>query len=506
MIRSRAAFLICAVLMAAGVERRASAQLPFPLLGEGEHKSKPGTSRAEDEDDEEGETADSPEPDGHKDYARPKPRALPEGPPQVLEGVVAVVPFKGIVNPGMGEFVVSSIERAARERAQAVLIELDTPGGLVSSTERIIQGMLAAKLPVIVHVTPSGAHAASAGTFITLAAHVAAMAPATRLGAAHPVSGSGKDIEAEGGKRMGKKVENDLVALVEGIAKERNRNVAWATDAVRNSVSINQERALELGVIDLIARDRTELLEKLHGTQLMIGPRKVELNTRGATIVEYKPSIRQWLMNLLANPGVAMVLGVLGVIGIMIEVYHPGVIAPGLMGILCIICSLMAVEQLPIDVGAAILVLAGMGLLVAEIYTSTYGALALLGAVGLTIGLLLLVDTKNPGYLVDESFSLQLSDIIPIVVLILVLIAYLSYFVVRKKKGRSVTGTEGLIGSVGLVLKPVGPDGGTIFISGEYWRARAAESIPEKEEVEVVRVDGLELEVRRKMSGSGSGR
>jgi membrane-bound serine protease (ClpP class) len=297
---------------------------------------------------------------------------------------------------------------------------------------------------------------------------------------------------------MGKKVENDLVAFVEGIAKERHRNVEWAIDAVKSSVSITADRALELGVVDLVARDRAELLDQIDGKQLLVGSKKVELATKGAPIVEYKLSIRQWLVNLLASPGIAMLLGVLGLIGILVEVYHPGMIAPGVMGVLCIICSLIAVEQLPIDVGAAILVLAGIGLIIAEVYTPTHGLLGLLGGIGLVVGLLLLVDTKNPSYLVDESFKLHVTDVLPVVAMLLGFVLYISRFVLRKRRTHSVTGKEGLIGATGFVLKPIGPEGGMVFVLGEYWRAHAAEPIAEKEEIEVTKVEGLELEVRKK--------
>lgn len=483
----------------------ALAQIPLPFF---EQEDGPSTGKkkgreeedtnAEDRDREKGSDAEAG--GSPRQYEKPPPRDLPEGPAEVLSGPIILVSFHGIVNPGLGEFTVGSIARAEREGAQAVLIELDTPGGHVSTTQDIVKAILPAKVPVIVYVTPSGAHAASAGTFVTLAAHVAAMAPATRLGAAHPVTGSGKDPEEEGGKHLGRKLENDLVAFMEGIAKERNRNVDWAIDAVKNSVSITADRALELGVIDLVARTRTELLEQLDGRHLMIGPRKVELRTKGAEIVEHKLSIREWIVNTLANPGVAMILFVLGMIGIMVEVYHPGMIAPGVMGVLAMICAMIAVEQLPIDLGAAILVVAGIGLLIAEVYTSTYGALGILGAIGLAIGLLLLVDTSDPSYLIDDSLRLGLVDIVPVVALLLAFVAYLSLVVVRRKRVRPVTGSEGLIGSTGFVLKPVGPAGGTVFVAGEYWRARASESIPEKEEIEVVKVDGLELEVRRRQS------
>ena len=467
----------------------ASAQLPFPLFEKPKAKpKKPPKKDAAKKD----AAAESAEP---KEYKKPEPVPLPDGPAEPLSGPLALVKFDGIVNPGMGEYTVNSIARAEKTGAQAVLIELDTPGGLVTTTESIIQAILEADLPVIVYVTPSGAHAASAGTIITLAAHVAAMAPASRIGAAHPVTGGGQDPEEAGGKHMGRKVENDLSALIEGIATERNRNVEWAIDAVRQSVSVHAAKAVEIGVIDMVARSRADLLDKLDGWQLMVGTRKVELHTKGAEIVEYEQSIRERVVNFLANPGIAMILGMLGLIGIMVEIYHPGMIAPGVMGVLCVICSLIAVEQLPIDLGGGILVVAGIGLLIAELYTPTYGALGLLGVIGLTTGLLLVVDPSNPDFAIDRSFRLQWTDVLPIVLIMGLFVGYLSFFVLKSQRKPSVTGREGLIGARGFVLKPVGGGAGMVFVQGEYWKAKADRPLEEKTEIRVVEVDGLELTV-----------
>lgn len=438
-------------------------------------------------------------------YVKPATVALPEGPATVLSGPIAVVSFQAIVNPGMGSYVGTALDRAAREHAQAVLIELDTPGGLVSTTQTIVQAILASKVPVIVFVSPSGAHAASAGTMITMSGHIAAMAKATRIGAAHPVTGSGKDPEAEGGKHMGEKVENDLASFAKSIAQTRNRNVEWAVDAVRRSDSITDDEALRIGVVDLVVADRAELLEKLDGWELMVDRVKVRLATKGAAVVEYTPSLREKAVSFLANPGVAMILGLLGLIGIMVEIYHPGMIAPGVMGVLCMICSLIAVEQLPIDVGGGLLVLAGIGLLIVEIYTPTYGTLGILGGISLTVGLLLFVDPAHPDFAVDGSIRLGLVDVVPIVALFGGLIAYLSWVVMGNRRRVPVTGQESLVGSHGFVLKPVGPDGGMVFVQGEYWKARATALIGEKAEIEVVSVNGLVLEVRAREKSGRSG-
>jgi len=470
------------------------AQFPFPMLGQPEKKTKPEKKQV----DKEPEKETPP-----KDYKKPDTKPLPEGEVEDLKGPIVLVNFRAIVNPGMGEFTNSSIAKAEKQGAQAVLIEMDTPGGLVSTTQKMVQAIMASKIPVIVFVSPSGAHAASAGTIITMAAHVAAMAPATRIGAAHPVTGGGKDPEESGGKHMGKKIENDLAAMIEGIAEERGRNEEWAIDAVRESVSVHAKRALEIGVIDVVAKDRDDLFEQLEGRVIAMGDKKVRIHPKGAEIVEYDLSIRERVVNMLANPGIAMILGVLGLIGVMVEIYHPGMIAPGVMGVLCIICSLIAVEQLPIDLGAGILVLGGIGLLIAEMYTPTYGALGILGAIGLTVGLLLVVDPSNPDFAIDSSIKLGLAEVLPVVLGMLGFMVYVSFYVLRAQAAPIVTGHESLIGMSGVVLKPVNAQGGMVLVDGEYWHASSAIDLAQDTSVVVADVDGLKLQVEEKSEREG---
>lgn len=434
-----------------------------------------------------------------KAYDRPAQRPLPEGPVTPGTGKVVLLEFDGIVNPGMASFVIDSIERASEEGAQMVLIEMDTPGGLVSSTQKMVQAIMGSDVPVVVYVTPSGAHAASAGTFLTLAAHVAAMAPATRIGAAHPITGGGKDPEAAGGKHAARKIENDLLAMVEGIARQRGRNAEWAKDAVRDSVSADAEKAARIGVVDLVADDRASLFEAIDGRVVVAGGTKVRLDLKDPSIERYAPSLRARLLNLLANPGVMALLGLLGLLCIMIEFYNPGMVVPGVVGAILILCSLLAVEQMPIDVGAGLLVLAGIGLLVAELYTPTFGALGFVGLVGLGLGLVLLVDIDDPSFDLDPSFALSMWDVMPLLVMLGGFFAYLSVFVVRRKRQPSSVGLESLVGRVGKVLRPVGPEGGQVFVEGEYWKARTLDPEPINvgERVRVVQTEGLSVVVSR---------
>jgi len=472
----------------------ARAQFPFPF---GESPDRPERDTAPPADTSTVAT-------NEKTYEPPPPAELPEGPAEDLEGFVALVRFDAMVNPGMGAFVTESLARAEREGAQLLLIEIDTPGGLVSTMQDLVQTILSANIPVVVYVTPSGAHAASAGTFITLAAHVAAMAPATRIGAAHPVTGGGRDPEESGGKHMARKIENDMLAMVEGIARKRNRNVEWAKDAVRDSVSADAEKAKEAGVIDLIADDREALFEALDGRQLELDGRRVRLRLSEPTVRAYEPSIRNQLLNLMATPGIAALLGLLGLIGILTEIYNPGLIVPGVVGVLAILCSLIAVEQLPIDVGGALLVLGGIGLLLAELYTPTFGALGALGLVGLGLGLVLFINPSDPDFDLDPSFALSFWDVLPALLVVGAFFGYLSVFILRKKRQVSPTGLESFIGQEARVLRPVGPNEGQVFIGGEYWaaRSRGLDAIPASTRVRVVGLDGLKLLVEPLADGS----
>ncbi len=431
-----------------------------------------------------------------KSYQKPEPVPLPEGPVKDRSGPIHRLVFNGMVNPGMGHFIMDGIAGAEAADAQFVLLEIDTPGGLVSTMQDIVQAMLSSKVPVVAWVTPSGAHAASAGTFITLAAHVAVMAPATRIGAAHPVTGSGQDPEASGGKHMARKIENDILALVEGVARARGRNAEWAKDAVRDSVSADAEKALEIGVIDLVAKDRAELFEGLASRVVVVDDEKWALQPREAEIVEITPSLRDRLLNLLASPGIAVLLGVLGFLGIIVEIYSPGLVAPGVLGVLALLCSLVAVEQLPIDVGGALLVLAGVGLLVAELYTPSFGALGFLGIGALTLGSILLVDLSNPAYDLDPSFALEIWDVLPSLLLVGGFVVWLSTFVIRRKREPSATGMDSLVGRRAKVLRPVDAQSGQVFVGGEYWRARSrGDRFEAPRTVKVVEVDGMTLVV-----------
>ncbi|NMB76277.1 MAG: nodulation protein NfeD [Myxococcales bacterium] len=424
-------------------------------------------------------------------------------------GGVDVVTIDGTINSGSAGYLLSAIEQAEADGAECLVVELDTPGGALKDTEDMVKRMLSAKVPVVVFVWPKAAQAASAGTFITMAAHVAVMAPGTRIGAAHPVSlplfpGQGDEDQnkkpAEGEQKdiMMEKVENDTVSLILGIAKERGRNEKWAEDAVRKSFSITADVALAEKVIDLIAEDLPDLLEKIDGREVRLAKdRTVTLKTRGARVRRIEMSLKQKLLNFLADPNILMVLFSLGGLGILMEFYHPGTIFPGAVGAVCLLLAFTSMQVIPIRAGGLLLMLVGIGLFVAEVYVSAYGLLGIAGAVLFALGGVLLVDPasqKNP-YYIEPGFSVDLSVILPLTIAVAAIFLYIGYFVIRAQRRRIVTGEEGMLGLTGEARSEVNSREGRVFVRGEIWMARAAEPIPAGSKVRVVKIEGLLLHV-----------
>jgi len=426
-------------------------------------------------------------------------------------GGVDVVTIDGTINSGSAGYLIMAIEQAEADGSECLVVELDTPGGALKDTEDMVKRMLSAKVPVVVYVWPKAAQAASAGTFITMAAHVAAMAPGTRIGAAHPVSlplfpGQGDEDQnkkpAEGEQKdiMMEKVENDTVSLIVGIAKERGRNEKWAEDAVRKSYSITADVALSEKVIDLIAEDLSDLLEKIDGREIRLGKdRTVTLKTRGASVRRVEMTLKQKLLNFLADPNILMVLFALGGLGILMEFYHPGTIFPGAVGAICLLLAFTSMQVIPIRAGGILLMLVGIGLFVAEVYVSSYGILGIVGAVLFALGGIFLVDPasqKNP-YYIEPGFSVDLSVILPLTIAVAAIFFYIGYFVLRAQRKRIITGEEGMIGLIGEARSEVNAREGRIFVRGEIWMARAAEPIPAGSKVQVVKIEGLLLYVKK---------
>lgn len=411
-----------------------------------------------------------------------------------------------MINPVTAQFLVNAIERAEQENGVAVL-QIDTPGGLLQSTREIVKRQLTAKVPVIVYVAPQGSRAASAGVFITIAGHIAAMAPATNIGAAHVVDISGNwptkerllDNMTSGtftpiprpdlGPRevMSEKIMNDTLAWVEALAKFRGKNAAWAKDAVEKSLSVTAEKALELGVIDLIAEDLPDLLKKCNDRVVLLDHKKVKLRTTDAIPVFLELSQRERILSVLANPNFAVLLLLFGLLLLGYEVTHPGLWLPGVAGAVCLLLAAYALQMLPTNYAAFLLILLGVGLLIAEIKFTSYGLLTVAGAICLFFGALALFQQPKPFYGVTVWF------IGPVVVSVTLLAAFL-VFLVTKAHARHVTvGVESYAGKLAEVVVPLEPKG-KVFFNGTYWDAEIVSGKAAKgAQVRVVRVEGIKL-------------
>jgi membrane-bound serine protease (ClpP class) len=351
-------------------------------------------------------------------------------------------------------------------------------------------------VPTLVWVGPAGAHAASAGVFVTMAANVAAMHPGANIGAAHPVALGGRDVADEAGKDMAKKVENDTAAFVRSIAAERGRSAEWAEKAVRESVSATGEEAVKLGVVDFVAPDLRAALDRADGRRVKAGGGTVALRSRGAAVVAHEPTVRQRLLSFLADPNVVALLMLLGTLGIGIEFYHPGMIFPGAVGAFCLLLAFVAMRVVPVNVGAVLLILAGVGLLVAEGYVTTHGIAGVGGAVCVVLGTLFFVDRSSPDYHFDPAtFTVSPWIVWPTPVALAAVFGFMAWKVAGARRAPLQIGSSALVGAEGEALSDVGPATGEAFVHGEYWQARSQAPIPKGARVRVVAVDGLTVVV-----------
>jgi membrane-bound serine protease (ClpP class) len=402
-------------------------------------------------------------------------------------GILRLV-LDGSINPVSRDLVVRAIAEAETQAAELLVIELNTPGGLDESMRDIVAAELSSAVPVVVFVSPSGARAASAGVFLTMAADVAAMAPGTNIGAAHPVNLIGGGTPEGEQDTSIDKAANDAAAFARSIAEQRGRNVEWAESAVLQSSALSAVEALEQGVIDLIAADTDELLERLDGYALPDGR---VLYTRGVGIGEVRPTLRERLLSLLADPNLVYVLFILGLYGLIYEFFHPGIGFGLAAGGVCLLLALFGLQVLPVNIAGIALILFGMGLIVLDAFTPTNGILTVGGVVGLLAGSLTLFDSP------DRSIGLSWGTIVAVVGFS----AALSIFVLSKglmiQRKRPATGIGGLVGTAGTVRGGLDPEG-TVLVHGEYWAARSIEGpIGVGETVRVDRVEGKTLIVRR---------
>jgi len=407
------------------------------------------------------------------------------------EQSIVILNLQEAITPLTAAKIKEALRKAETLGAEALIIELDTPGGLVTSTRKIVKMILNAEVPVVVYVYPPGAQAASAGTFILLAAHVAAMAPGTNVGAAHPVT-MGQKMDEE----MSKKAENDLAAFARSLAKLRGRNADWAEKAVRESVSVTAEEALKLKVIDLVAENLSELFSSLEGRKVQLMQKKVVLHTKRVRIVRLKEDFRNRILRLITNPNIAYILLMLGLAGIYFELSHPGAILPGVVGALCLILAFYAMHLLPVNYAGLILIfLAGLFFFL-EIKITSYGLLALAGFISLVLGSLMLFE-RNP-----EGLKISYQVLIPVLTSMALFLAGVTYLAVKAVRQKPTTGPEGLIGERGRTISAVGPQGGQVFVHGEIWQAKSTEEIPPGEEVIVMKIKGFTLEVMPVKNGT----
>ena len=407
----------------------------------------------------------------------------------------------GSINPASADFIIQAIATSEEDGAALLLIELDTPGGLVASTQDIIKAMLNARVPTVVYVTPRGAWAASAGTMITIAANVAAMTPGSSIGAAHPVSigggGGGKGGDEEGGGKdpAMEKAANLMASYVESIAKHRNRNVEWVAEAVRNSVAVDAEEALELNVIDLVASSRGELLDAIEGWEVDVDGQTQTLEIKDAVIEPLQMTLLQSIFNFLADPNVAVILMLAGLMGLYIEFNNPGLILPGVTGAVCLVLTGFALQILPFDWVGLVLILAGLGLLIAEIFVTSFGALFAAGIICFLLGGSMMFEQPEVSDLNVDFWSV----LVPAVLGLGSFSGIVVFAVGRSFLATQQSGIDEMVGLVGRSSTALDPEG-KIFVRGEYWNGRADEPIAEGEPVEVIAVEGLRLRVRRASS------
>jgi membrane-bound serine protease (ClpP class) len=399
---------------------------------------------------------------------------------------VFTVEVDGIINPATAKFITESIDEASQQGAQCLIIQLDTPGGLMDSMRIIVKKILASSIPVIVYVSPGGARAASAGVFITMSAHLAVMAPGTHIGAAHPVSlGEGKED-----KTMSEKIVNDTVSYIKTIAKNRGRNAEWGENAVRKSVSITEDEALKLHVIDFISTDLQDLLTKLDGRVIKFDGMTRTLLTKGVQPRTVQMSWRYKLLDIISNPTIAYILLMLGIYGIFFELSNPGAILPGVVGGIFLILAFFALQMLPINFAGLALILFAIILFIAEIKVVSHGLLAVGGVVSLLLGSLMLIESPT------EYMRISLSVIIPAVLLSAAFFIFAITMAVRARITKPTTGMEGLLGETGVATTSIAPEG-KASIHGEYWNVVSDEPIQTGEKVQVTDIKDLKLKVKK---------
>ncbi|MBI2854949.1 MAG: nodulation protein NfeD [Chloroflexi bacterium] len=401
---------------------------------------------------------------------------------------VDVLKVDGAIVPVVADYISRGITNAEKNGSQAVIIELSTPGGLYQTTQDIVESIINARVPVVVYVHPAGSWAASAGTFITMAGHVSAMAPGTRMGAAHPVSPGTELSPTEEAK-----ITEDAAAFIRSIATLRGKNAEKAESAVRQSQSFTDSEAMDNNLIDLRAQDLNDLLEQLNGRQLLLTDgSQVTLNTAGATTNEVGMNTSESFVHVISDPNIAYILLTIGSLGIIAEIFNPGLIFPGVLGGISLLVGFYSLGVLNASWGGAALILLAFALLIAEIFVTSYGILAISGIVALTVGSLILFSGS------ETTLRVSLSVIIAVIATVGAFFIFLVAAVVRGQRRKVVTGHEGMMGQTARVLEPLDPEG-VVLVEGERWNARLDSGDAQPgEEVIVTRAEGLKLFVTKK--------
>ena len=435
---------------------------------------------------------------------------------------VVVLEIDGGIGVATAEYLQHGIRHAAEQDAELVIIDMDTPGGLMSPTRDIIQDILNSSVPVTTFVTPAGARADSAGTYILLASHIAAMAPTTHLGAATPVSltgdqvtpdpveesndesenedssddaesdGAADDAEAEPqtdpGTAMERKVLNDAVAYIRGLAERHGRNAEWAEDAVRDAATLTASEALEQNVIEFIAKDHSDLLEQINGHEIEVDSETVVLATDHATIEIFEPNWRIRILSAIANPEIVLLLGIIGLYGLMYEGWNPGAIVPGVVGVICLLLAAYALQVLPVNYAGLALIIVGLALMTAEAFAPSFGALGLGGIAAFVFGAIMMFDSDIPGFGISIAFVIGLALVAALAII------WLVGFALKLRKRGAVTGKGSIVGGVGTAMHDFTGEG-KIWLEGEAWAAHSKVPVEKDQHVVVVAMDGLLLEV-----------
>jgi membrane-bound serine protease (ClpP class) len=417
---------------------------------------------------------------------------------------VVVLNIKGAIGVATADYVLSGIEHAETSNTDLIIIEMDTPGGLMAPMRDIVQAILGCSVPVATYVTPAGARADSAGTYILLASHIAAMTPTTHLGAATPValgggdatpdnsndeeSGDDSETAPTSGSAMERKVLNDAVAYIRSLAERFDRNADWAEKAVRDAATLTAREAKEQNVVDFVAENRAELLRLIDGVEVKVNSEVVTLSTSNVVIEAYEPNWRIKILSAIANPETVLLLGLIGLYGLMYEGWNPGAIVPGVVGVICLLLAAYALQVLPVNYAGLALIVVGIALMTAEAFAPSFGALGLGGIAAFVFGAIMMFDSDIPGYGISITFVVALA-----VIFALFFIGLISYLLKLRKRG-AVSGKESIVGGIGLAMQSFSGEG-KVWLEGEAWAAESSVAIEKNQQVVVRALDGLKLTV-----------